>query len=343
MNTYWPLSHPSFVQRLPLSFLSMRKASIISLALIFGLPSLTKGLIISVDDPLVLNSLLICHWKANSSDPDSFVISWAPLTLIAVSQLVQREGKGSGDQTLLPVSILGPHTMAANSSSDTPGILDHIQFNVIAATLSTTSVSNLGRPPTSSISHNHEATAGAIPITLGLATPTDITSSISPTESSPSSHRTKSKVHVSTLVGGTIGALLGLGLVTLWIFWIRLRRRRRCQELNLAATPYKSTSPNRIVEKSGQEGRTLDAIVTTEGQRSLQARVREIERQLEESQAALQNMRDASPESTRALIAENTRLQIENEVLRDWNRSDWALGLTDVLPSSYPHSQASSQ
>ncbi|KAJ7588866.1 hypothetical protein C8J56DRAFT_1025986 [Mycena floridula] len=175
--------------------------------------------------------------------------------------------------------------------------------------------------------------------------------------------------NIASLVGGIIGGLICLGLVLLWIFCLRLRKRRRV--LNLIAIPYQSASlegllpirvphflaskprlrhgsepdPNQtsVAEKPTVERGTPETI-PTERQRTLQARVAEIDRQLEESEAALSNMPDAAPDLTRAaLITENTRLQRENQVLRDLNRSDWALGLTDVPPPSYPHSETSSE
>ncbi|KAJ7586056.1 hypothetical protein C8J56DRAFT_946077 [Mycena floridula] len=99
------------------------------------LPPLTTGLSIQVNDTLVVHSPLVCHWKADDDDPDSFVISWGALDTNAVSQSVQRKDKGSGDQTLLPVSIPGPHTMSAVSDSKSKQVLDHLQFNVVISTV----------------------------------------------------------------------------------------------------------------------------------------------------------------------------------------------------------------
>ncbi|KAJ7595603.1 hypothetical protein C8J56DRAFT_1115607 [Mycena floridula] len=97
-----------------------------------------------------------------------------------------------------------------------------------------------------------------------------------------------------------------------------------------------------VTEKGVVEHDTSETL-PTERQRTLQSRVAEIDRQPEESEAELGNMPNASLDLTRALITENTRLQRENQVLRDLSHSDWALGLTDVPPPSYPHNQTSSQ
>ncbi|KAJ7600039.1 hypothetical protein C8J56DRAFT_4703 [Mycena floridula] len=76
----------------------------------------------------------------------------------------------------------------------------------------------------------------------------------------------------------------------------------------------------------------------TERQRSLQAQAVQIERQIADSEAVLNNV-DVPPEFTRALMTEIIRLNVEIQALRDLNQSDWARGLTDVPPPSYPHSE----
>ncbi|KAJ7573669.1 hypothetical protein C8J56DRAFT_981850 [Mycena floridula] len=90
------------------------------------------------------------------------------------------------------------------------------------------------------------------------------------------------------------------------------------------------------------EPEPFEEALQTERQRSLQALAVEMERQLVDSEAAFNNMTEVSPELGRALITENIQLKAENQVLRDLNHSDWALGLTDVPPPSYPHSETSS-
>ncbi|KAJ7588850.1 hypothetical protein C8J56DRAFT_889605 [Mycena floridula] len=82
--------------------------------------------------------------------------------------------------------------------------------------------------------------------------------------------------------------------------------------------------------------------VVMQRQQGLQNRAAEIDRELEESHSALRNLPDASPEFTRTLITEIERLNQENQHLRDLTRSDWALGVTNIPPPSYPHSETSS-
>ncbi|KAJ7588864.1 hypothetical protein C8J56DRAFT_1164528 [Mycena floridula] len=114
------------------------------------LPPLTTGLSIQVNDTLVVHSPLVCHWKADDSDPDSFVISWGALNTNAVSQSVHRKDKGSGDQPLPPVSLLGLHTMSAVSGSNSKQVLDRLQFNVVTSTVQFVIANSLGEPRLSS-------------------------------------------------------------------------------------------------------------------------------------------------------------------------------------------------
>ncbi|KAJ7588854.1 hypothetical protein C8J56DRAFT_1078103 [Mycena floridula] len=290
---------------------------------------------------------------------------------------VERNGKESGDQTLTVATVVGLHTMTAISVSNPTQILDRIEFAVITSPVTTPAVkSNLG--PESSTGTSEGGTS-TLPTSLSIA---EASSSFGPLKSAstttgfdnglptrsivPDPMKSKARLKVSALTAGIIGALLGsVGLVS---FWICIHQRKRRQRLNLAATPYDVTSSHngiralhvpliesvliskrslRTASDTPQwhavEPRDISESAPTERQRSLQARVADIDRQLEESEAALQNMPDASLQLTRALIVEIRRLQRENQVLRDINHSDWALGLLDVPPPSYPHSQASSQ
>ncbi|KAJ7586050.1 hypothetical protein C8J56DRAFT_1086213 [Mycena floridula] len=328
--------------------------------LIFRLTASTTALIISVDDPVVLNSVPVCHWKANNSDPDSFIVAWAAVVP------VERNGKESGDQTLTVATVVGLHTINPTQ------ILDQIEFAVITSPVTTPiSTESAGIPsktitqvPTStavksnlgpeSSTGTSEGGTSTLPTSLSIA---EASSSFGPLKSAstttgfdnglptrsivPDPTKSKARLKVSALTAGIIGALLGsVGLVS---FWICIHQRKRRQRLNLAATPYDVTSSHngiralhvliskrslRTASDTPQwyavEPRDISESAPTERQRSLQARVADIDRQLEESEAAL-------------------RLQRENQVLRDINRSDWALGLSDVPPPSYPHSQASSQ
>ncbi|KAJ7586057.1 hypothetical protein C8J56DRAFT_1049789 [Mycena floridula] len=116
----------------------MPKASGVFFALRFVLPSLTKALTISVDNPAILNSVLPCHWQANSSDPDPFILFLGAVNTNSVSQLVRTKDEASGDQTLPPVNILG-YTMTASSTSNPRQILDQTSYEVIVVTFLVTS------------------------------------------------------------------------------------------------------------------------------------------------------------------------------------------------------------
>ncbi|KAJ7586113.1 hypothetical protein C8J56DRAFT_1086300 [Mycena floridula] len=158
------------------------------------------------------------------------------------------------------------------------------------------------------------------------------------------------------MVGGVCGALL---VVTLTVGGLLICRRRRLlrpnayplqggNENSQGVLPARKNANLRLngpshahvpVEKQG-----LPELVTangqaTERQRSLQARADEINRQLWESQNALNATPEPSPEFVRALVTENIRQNVEIQRLRDLISSDWALGLTDSPPPSYLSSE----
>ncbi|KAJ7573664.1 hypothetical protein C8J56DRAFT_1129694 [Mycena floridula] len=198
--------------------------------------------------------------------------------------------------------------------------------------------------------------------------PSIVTASPSPTNPSLStmSHNMPSRIPI--IVGGTLGVIVVL-MMTMGLLVIRHRRSRL---LNIPVSPYELSRS----EDAGAQSQMLRGVLNwqkrylqinnptditgngaeipsekatiapelvpsedtqTEQQQSLQPQAVEMQRQLADSEAALNNMTEAS-----ALITENIQLKAEIQVLRDLNRSDWALGLTDLPPPSYPHSETSS-
>ncbi|KAJ7600035.1 hypothetical protein C8J56DRAFT_879791 [Mycena floridula] len=80
----------------------------------------------------------------------------------------------------------------------------------------------------------------------------------------------------------------------------------------------------------------------TERQRGLHAQAVRVGRRVADSEVALNSVDVPPPEFTRALMTEIIRLNVEIQALHDLNRLDWARGLTDIPPPSYPHSETSS-
>ncbi|KAJ7597959.1 hypothetical protein C8J56DRAFT_1159711 [Mycena floridula] len=204
-------------------------------------------------------------------------------------------------------------------------------------------------------------------LSIATSIPSRASIMISQQSSTSSSLSTPLNKHNYTpvIVGSVLAVTIILGLLTGALF-IRHRRNRL---LNITVSPYKPsvsqntrtpasiprvvliTKKNRIhinipdnitansIQIPSKKKTSMRAVVSSgEIQTSLQPPAVETEVQLAESQAAP----DVSPGFARALITENIRLNEENQVLRDLNRSEWEVGLTGVSPPSYPHSQISS-
>ncbi|KAJ7588843.1 hypothetical protein C8J56DRAFT_940148 [Mycena floridula] len=186
-----------------------------------------------------------------------------------------------------------------------------------------------------------------------MQNPSPTNSSFSTTSRRPS--------NIAVILGSIVGAIAVLAVI---IFVYVMRRRRRSGLPYSAVSPY--VPPNkgarspfpRSVFASRKRRLNLrntppDITATSPGipsekdrirrQRDVRDRVIDIERQPADSEASLNNVPDASSELTRAVISENIRLTTEIQVLRDLNRSNWALGVTDVPPPSYAHIQVSEQ
>ncbi|KAJ7586044.1 hypothetical protein C8J56DRAFT_946056 [Mycena floridula] len=197
------------------------------------------------------------------------------------------------------------------------------------------------------------ALTGRSSSSIVMQNPSPTNSSFSTTSRRPS--------NIAVILGSIVGAIAVLAVI---IFVYVMRRRRRSGLPYSAVSPY--VPPNigarspfpRSVFASRKRHLNLrntppDITATSPGipfekhrikrQRDLRDRVIDIERQPADSEASLNNVPDASSELTRAVISENIRLTTEIQVLRDLNRSNWALGVTDVPPPSYAHIQVSEQ
>ncbi|KAJ7574507.1 hypothetical protein C8J56DRAFT_902213 [Mycena floridula] len=152
--------------------------------------------------------------------------------------------------------------------------------------------------------------------------------------------------NVPIIAGSIVGAMVVIAAVMGAL--IMIQRRRRTRTINLEISRYDaSVAENMRIRPSSQFCPShLDIPVPNlltqshfpKDRQSLQAQALQIERQIAGSEAVLNGV-DASPEFTRALMTENVRLNTEIQALRELNRSDWAQGLTDVAPPSYPHTQ----
>ncbi|KAJ7599972.1 hypothetical protein C8J56DRAFT_909261 [Mycena floridula] len=286
----------------------------------------SSGLTISAPDIWGLETVNL-SWRANSTDPSEFVLWWGGFgdSGRLESLTVGRNGMASGQESIDALFGPGTQTVFAKTGDDQR----HAMLFIFR-----TSSTSVGGPDNGSSN---------LPMT------------------------TRKNI-LDRLVGGILGGCICLGLISLCIFrQLRLRRR---PELNLIATPYDAASPElpirmpdfvaskprltspseinttepAVDEKPAVEHDDTSEIIPTERQRSLQARVAENDQQhVENSEAMLGDAPDVSPELTRALIMENTRLQRENQAFRDLHHSDWAFGLADVPPPSYPHSPTSTQ
>ncbi|KAJ7588855.1 hypothetical protein C8J56DRAFT_940170 [Mycena floridula] len=333
-----------------------------------GCPS--SALTISIPD-LVRGAHAVCTWTATSTDPSEFTLFWNDQSVP-----VLRNQQNSGQTDLGVFTAIGTYTIfARGGDSNTTPILDQTGFTVRATgsgDVSTSDTETITSPsgrtaqtstddvaaPTStpspvsaafSSSPSKFATIKVVPSDLSLSSGSS--TAVRPSSTIPGSDTPKSPGlgnYIPSLAGGTLAGLICLGLVTFWI--LRIRARKRHRELNPAAWTLHDQSvmwaKSSTVTVSAEKYALDDIIpksdvLPTERQQNLQTRVKEIDRQLQESQAALKKIPDTSPELVSALITENTRLQTENQVLRDLNRSDWALALTDVPPPSYPHSRVS--
>ncbi|KAJ7599960.1 hypothetical protein C8J56DRAFT_879721 [Mycena floridula] len=318
-------------------FLSTPMIMTIGALCLVAFPS--SGLTISAPDIWGLETVNL-SWRANSTDPSEFVLWWGGFgdSGRLESLTVGRNGMASGQESIDALFGPGTQTVFAKTGDDQR--------------------SNGASGPTSTRS------SGENKITSRTTVRTSSTSAGGPDNGSSNLPMTARKNILGRLVGGILGGCICLGLISLWIFRKLCLRKR---QLNLIATPYDAappdlpirmpdfvaskprlTSPGEInttepavAEKPAVEHDDIAEIVPTEGQQSLQAPVAENDQQLDNSEAMLDNVPDASPGLTRALIMENTRLQRENQAFRDLHRSDWAFGLADVPPPSYPHSPTS--
>ncbi|KAJ7599953.1 hypothetical protein C8J56DRAFT_909232 [Mycena floridula] len=324
---------------------------------------------------------IIALWQANTTDPPFFTLWWG-VQNISVDRRGQVSGQQSiGVFTVAGLYTVYARTgdsdspiLDQTSFSVTDDIGPSSTFDSFT-TVKSSPASQISNPTdTQGISQTHSDNISA-PTSTRSAGVSEISSSFGtsstsvggPDNESTNLPTTARKNISGRLVGGILGGCICLGLISLCIFrQLRLRRR---PELNLIAIPYDAASPDlpirmpdffaskprltspgeintnepSVAEKPAVEHNDIAEIVPTERQRNLQAPVAEIDQQLVNSEAMPDNVPNASPELTRALIMENTRLQRENQTFRGLHRSDWAFGLADVPPPSYPHSPTSTQ
>ncbi|KAJ7577725.1 hypothetical protein C8J56DRAFT_1170856 [Mycena floridula] len=208
-----------------------------------------------------------------------------------------------------------------------------------------------------------DATAGNTITNAGITITDDVTidsrTRPGPTALPSDISLTSKRTNIGGLVGGIIAGVVCVILFCLWMLYrcmqhrhttlthpsvtvydvtedLDVQRRKRHWKINHQKTTHDTkTAPEESDPVSSNP-------VVMQRQQSLQNRAVEIDRELEESHSALSNLPDASPEFTRTLVTEIERLNQENQHLRDLTQSDWALGVTDIPPPSYSHSETSS-
>ncbi|KAJ7586062.1 hypothetical protein C8J56DRAFT_1052416 [Mycena floridula] len=326
----------------------------------FGYPSKALTLSVEASGGGLLGREVFCVWTANSTDPETFTLWW-DLVPLPIPASVTRNNESGGRTSLGILSFIEPFTVFARAGpSDTGAIIAQTVLKAVDAG-SSTAMSYLQLPANHYLGTNTQpatrARLEARPVIRTFSESGIVMGTSSVTSSVNGTNRT-SGFDIAALIGAILAGLICLVLGALGI-WILLRRRRR--ELNLVATPFESTSSEHLspiraaqlfsskprsrnqrspdIEQFATEKPEMEPVVLASVPRS-QARVSEIDRRREESEVA-PNSLPGSPEAMRALITENTRLQSEIQVLRDRDRSDWALRATDV-PPSYPHSEESS-
>ncbi|KAJ7588869.1 hypothetical protein C8J56DRAFT_889626 [Mycena floridula] len=322
----------------------------------FGYPSKALTLSVEASGGGLLGREVFCVWTANSTDPETFTLWW-DLVPLPIPASVTRNNESGGRTSLGILSfidaIIAQTVLKAvdAGSSTAMSVLLRLTCRGDNSTSNSPPITTSGPTPSrrsESSKTRSSPTFSESGIVMGTSS---VTSSVNGT------NRT-SGFDIAALIGAILAGLICLVLGALGI-WILLRRRRR--ELNLIATPFESTSSEHLspiraaqlfsskprsrnqrspdIEQFATEKPEMEPVVLASVPRS-QARVSEIDRRREESEVA-PNSLPGSPEAMRALITENTRLQSEIQVLRDRDRSDWALRATDV-PPSYPHSEESS-
>ncbi|KAJ7588856.1 hypothetical protein C8J56DRAFT_889611 [Mycena floridula] len=140
------------------------------------------------------------------------------------------------------------------------------------------------------------------------------------TKYGPGNAESDARLNIPALVGDIVGGLVFLWMISVWIFCIRLRKRR--QVASLVATAYETTRNIARDKNAVEPGSQSEELGTR-------------------SESALIDVPDVSPELALAPITENIRLRAQIKV-RDLT-SDWVNGLTENSPPSYPHTEVSNE
>ncbi|KAJ7586116.1 hypothetical protein C8J56DRAFT_1027059 [Mycena floridula] len=313
---------------------------------------LVTALNLSISDSVAYGALARFQWHATAADPLSFIIEVGPAGKIigTVGTITRTSSQLEGTGTTLALVTPGPHRLLA-VSVESQDILAETDFQLeerLSSKFLSSSKTPSGHITTGSFFRTTEPNQG-LPVSSSIrSSPAAIDPATGNTSSLPS-HRPN---NIAVIVGGVCGALL---VVTLTVGGLLICRRRRLlrpnayplqggNETSQGVLPARKNANLRLNGPSHAEKQGLTSLVTADGQaterqRSLQARAEEINRQLWESQNALNATPEPSPEFVRALVTENIRQNVEIQRLRDLISSDWALGLTDSPPPSYLSSE----
>ncbi|KAJ7588914.1 hypothetical protein C8J56DRAFT_1164560 [Mycena floridula] len=313
---------------------------------------LVTALNLSISDSVAYGALAQFQWHATAADPLSFIIEVGPAGKIigTVGTITRTSSQLEGTGTTLALVTPGPHRLLA-VSVESQDILAETDFQLeerLSSKFLSSSKTPSGHITTGSFFRTTEPNQG-LPVSSSiLSSPAAIDPATGNTSSFPS-YRPN---NIAAIVGGVCGALV---VVTLTVGGLLICRRRRLLRPNAyrlqgggggsqGVLSARKNANLRLNGPSHAEKQGLAELVTADGQaterqRSLQARADKINRQLWESQDALNATPEPSPEFVRALVTENIRQNVEIQRLRDLISSDWALGLTDSPPPSYLSSE----
>ncbi|KAJ7586108.1 hypothetical protein C8J56DRAFT_946184 [Mycena floridula] len=217
-------------------------------------------------------------------------------------------------------------------------------------------------PSTGTSSQTQSAGASSPTKSTGTSSQTKVTQSLPGTSSNPSSSfvgvnsstsspsPASSRSHNTTIIIGTIvGVLLLVALFTgALLVWCRRRRQLRAlsSQYNESATvePWDGIAPPELTLNGGYDpdmgSEKLVRLEWTERRTSFQTQAQGSEKEVTVPESSPRN---GSPELVRALMTETIRQNAEIQRLRELISSDWELGLTQIPPPSYPHSEAGSE
>jgi hypothetical protein len=196
--------------------------------------------------------------------------------------------------------------------------------------------------------------------TSAVQIPSSSTSSATPKTSS--AFNTRTSVHHNQsgpVAGGVVGGVLVLLILIALFTWYRRRRQVAKHVSGLITEPFMlevpaSAQPPHVPDTSKgipyidtRSRRPTDLPSNSEDSRSITAIKRQMQLMVQEEENSRRRAdleartRDSSQWVSRAEHeAELERLRAEFEWLRDTQRSDWAMGLSDEMPPAYQRNSA---